>query len=309
MLRQDIVERLLKEAQEKEHHLRCLLLCEVIDEFCPPPPEHKGAGRPVTFSDNMVLKMDLLGRLSGIKGETELLRHLERHYDWLFPLLPSQSWLWRRLQQVTAKIETFRRHLRHELGVDLEDTRILDTLPMPVFKTWRPGRGNGFDLADWGRCASKKLTYFGFKLMLSITPDGIPDVYDMCSARPHDVNTLEELVEWLRDGLVLGDKGFISQERQIRLLENQGVYLLTYKKSNQKEQNTSMEQWLLGQYRQRIETVGSQLVDLLHVEDLGAKTDLGLAKRLIGAMTAFTLGIYMNFLLGRKPLAVKALFA
>jgi hypothetical protein len=26
-------------------------------------------------------------------------------------------------------------------------------------------------------------------------------------------------------------------------------------------------------------------------------------------MTAFTLGIYMNSLLGRKPLAVKALFA
>jgi hypothetical protein len=309
MLRQDIVERLLKATQEKEHRFRCLSLCEVVDEFCPPSLERKGVGRPVTFSDNMVIKMDLLGRLSGIKGETELLRHLERHYDWLFPLLPSQSWLWRRLQQVTAKIERFRRRLRHELGVGLEDTRILDTFPLPVFKTWRPGRGNGFDLADWGRCSSKKLTYFGFKLMLSITPDGVPDVYDLCSARPHDVNSLEELVEWLRNGLVLGDKGFISQEKQVRLLENQGVYLLTYKKSNQKKQNTPLEQWFLGQCRQRIETVGSQLVDLLHVEDLGAKTDLGLAKRLIGAMTAFTLGIYMNCLLGRKPLAVKALFA
>jgi hypothetical protein len=235
----------------------------------------------------MVIKMDLLGRLSGIKGETELLRHLERHYDWLFPLLPSQSWLWRRLQQVIAKIEMFRRRLHHELGVDLEDTRILDIFPMPVFKTWRPGRGNSFDLADRGRCSSKKLTYFGFKLMLSITPDGIPDVYDLCSARPHDVNSLEELVEWLRDGLVLGDKGFISREKQ----------------------NTSLEQWFLGQCRQRIETVGSQLVNLLHLEDPGTKTDLGLAKRLIGAMTAFTLGVYMNCVLGRKPLAVKALFA
>jgi hypothetical protein len=168
MLRQDIVDRLLKEAQEKEHRFRCLLLCEVVDELCPLSPQRKGAGRPVTFSDNMVIKMDLLGRLSGIKGETELLRHLERHYDWLFPLLPSQSWLWRRLQQVTPKIEMFRRRLHHELGVDLEDTRVLDTFPLPVFKTWRPGRGNGFDLADWGRCSSKKLTYFGLKLMLSI---------------------------------------------------------------------------------------------------------------------------------------------
>lgn len=309
MLHADVIEGLWEQAQEDEHRMRCLLLSRIVDEFCPSPPKHKGPGPQVTFSDNVVLKMDLLGRLSGIRGETELLRHLKRHYAWLFPQLPSQSWLWRRLRQVASKMERLRRRLRHALGVDLEDIRILDTLPLPMFKTWRPGRGNGFDLADWGHCASKKLTYFGFKLMLSITPGGIPDVYDMCSARPHDVNALEELVEQLRDALALGDKGFISQERQLRLLENQGVYLLTYKKSNQTEQNTPLEQWLLDQHRQRIETVGSQLVDLLHVEDLGAKTDIGLAKRLIGAMTAFTLGIYMNFLLGRKLLAVKALFA
>ena len=47
----------------------------------------------------------------------------------------------------------------------------------------------------------------------------------------------------------------------------------------------------------------------MHIDNLGAKTDLGWAKRLIGAMTAFTLGIYLNFLLGRELVAVKALFA
>ena len=288
MLRPDITERLVEEARANEHRSGCLLLCQVVDEFCPPPPKRKGPGRRVTFSDNMILKMDLLGRLCGIRGETELLRHLKRYYDWLFPQLPSQSWLWRRLCQLMSKMENLRRHLRKALGVDLEDIRILDTLPMPVFKTWRPGRGNGFDLADWGHCASKKQTYLGFKLMLSITPGGIPDVYDMCSARFHDIDTLEELVETLSGGLALGDEGFIGQERQLQLFESQGVHVLTYKKCNQKSQNTPLEQWLLNQYRQRIETVGSQLTDLLHIEDLGAKTDIGWAKRVIGAMTAFT---------------------
>jgi hypothetical protein len=253
--------------------------------------------------------MDLIGRLSGIKGETELLRHLERHYDWLFPELPCQPWLWRRLRQLVPKMEQLRRHLCYQLGVDVEDIRIIDTLPLPVFKTWRPGRGNGFDLADWGHCASKKLTYFGFKLMLSVTPAGIPDFYDMCSARFHDVNALEELVETLNGGLALGDKGFIGQDRHVHILNKYGVHVLTYKKSNQKVQNSPLEQWLLNQYRQRVETTGSQLADLMHIENLGAKTDIGLAKRLIGAMTAFTLGIYLNSLLGRKLLAVKALFA
>ena len=309
MLHPDITQGLWQKAQEDEHRFRCLLLCQVVDEFCPPPAKREGPGRPVTFSDNMVLKMDLLGRLSGIRGESELLRHLKRHYKWLFPKLPSQSWLWRCVRQVMSKMEQLRRRLRHALGVDLEDMRIIDTLPMPVFKTWRPGRGNGFDLADWGRCASKKITYYGFKLMLSVTPSGIPDFYDMCSARPHDVQTLKELIETLSGGLALGDKGFIGQERHLQILEVQGVYVLTYKRSNQKDQNSPLEQWILNQYRQRIETTGSQLADLMHIEDLGAKTDVGLAKRVIGAMTAFTLGIYLNFLLGRKLLAVKALFA
>ncbi len=312
MLHPSTTKRLLEEAQkrkESEHRFRCELLCRVVDGFCPPSPKHQGPGRPVTFSDNAILKMDLLGRLSGIRGETELLRHLERHYKWLFPKLPSQSWLWRRLCDVMPKLEGLGRKLRHALGVDLEDIRILDTFPMPVSKTRRLGRGNSFDLADWGRCASKKLTYFGFKLMLSVTPAGIPDFYDMCSARPHDVRALEELVETLSGGLALGDKGFIGQERHLRLLETRGICVLTYKRSNQKSRNTTLEKWVLDKYRQRIETTGSQLADLMHVENLGAKTDIGLAKRLIGAMTAFTLGIYLNFLLGRKLLAVKALFA
>jgi hypothetical protein len=255
------------------------------------------------------MKMDLLGRLSGLRGETELLRHLARFYGWLFPQLPSQSWLWRRLAQLAPKLEHLRQRIRHELGVADEDLRVIDTLPLPVFKTWRPGRGNGFDLADWGHCASKKLDYCGFKLMLSVTPAGIPDFYDLCSARPHDLNAVEELVSTLHGGLGLADKGFISRSRLQHLAQTQDTIVLTYKRTNQKDQNAPLEQWLLGQYRQRIETTGAQLADLLHIEDLGAKTDYGLAKRVIGAMTAFTLGIYLNFLLGRELLAVKALFA
>jgi len=47
----------------------------------------------------------------------------------------------------------------------------------------------------------------------------------------------------------------------------------------------------------------------MHIQILGAKTDSGLAKRLIAAMTAFSLGIYLNRLLGKPLMAVKKLFA
>ena len=99
MLHPRVLQEQIARTTQNAHQLRCRLLCEMVDEFCPPPPVRTGPGHPVVFPDNLVMKMDLLGRLSGLRGETELLRHLERFYGWLFPQLPSQSWLWRRLAQ------------------------------------------------------------------------------------------------------------------------------------------------------------------------------------------------------------------
>jgi len=241
---------------KSEHEILVELLWQVVDEFCPPsePPANRKRGGQQRSDDNTILKMELLGRLCGKKGETELLRHLSSYYPDLFPTLPSQSWLWRRLKGLMPLFERFRTYLKLKLGVNDDDIRIVDTAPIPVFKTARLGRGNGFDLASWGYCASKKLHYYGFKLMLSITPSGIPDVYDICSAHPHDINALEELVETLQDALVLGDKAFIDDQRQEELYQAQGLHIITFRRTNQHRQNDPLEQWILKKHRSRIET-------------------------------------------------------
>jgi hypothetical protein len=85
--------------------------------------------------------------------------------------------------------------------------QILDKLPIPVAKpTSRSGRGNGFDWAEGGYCASKKLKYLGFKLGLLITLHGIPDVYAVFSAPPHDVQMLNALLGAQYDLIGLSDK-------------------------------------------------------------------------------------------------------
>jgi hypothetical protein len=164
-------------------------------------------------------------------------------------------------------------------------------------------------LAEGGYCASKKLSYLGFKLGLLITPQGIPDVYDLFSARPHDVKLLEDLLGDHWDILALGDKGFIDDLKQETLTQEQNVLLITYRRHNQHQQNNPIEQWALNSYRRLIETVFSQLDGHMHLQQTGAKTDVGLIKRVMGIVTAFTLGIYLNFLLGRPLLAIKELFA
>jgi hypothetical protein len=195
-------------------------------------------------------------------------------------------------------------------ALNYEELRILASLPIVVAtKSSRSGRGNGFDRADGGYCASKKLKYHGFKVGMVITTHGIPDVYDLFSARPHDLNLLYHLLDDVQQVIAFGDKGFICDPERDRLAQQQDVVLVTYRKTNQKRQNTPLEQWALGQYRQLIETVFSQLAGHMHLQNSGAKTDLGLVKRVAGIVTAFTLAIYLNALLGRHLLAIKELFA
>jgi hypothetical protein len=288
----------------------CQLMFAVINRFCEGQPPQTGPGRRKTYPDNDILKIDMLMHLTGKRGETEILREIDRHYRSYFEQVPGQSRLWYRIRQALPLIERFRRHLRDQLGVDWDDIRILDSCPIPVaVSNSRPGRGNGFDLADGGYCASKKLSYLGFKLGLLITPQGIPDVYDLFSARPHDVNLLEDLLGDSWEIIALGDKGFIDDPKRETLAEDQNILLITYRRSNQKHQNSPLEQWALNTYRQLIETIYSQLDGHMHIQNTGAKTDVGLVKRVMGIVTAFTLGIYLNFLLGRHLLAIKELFA
>ena len=47
----------------------------------------------------------------------------------------------------------------------------------------------------------------------------------------------------------------------------------------------------------------------MHLQDLSAKTGVGLCKRITDLMAAFTTAIYINFVPGRPLLPVKELFA
>jgi hypothetical protein len=286
------------------------LMFAIIAQFCHQVQAPLRPGAKKKYSDESILKIDMLMHLTGKRGETEILREINRHYGQHFEQLPDQSRLWYRIRQALPLIERFRRHLLAHLGIQYEDLRVLDSLPIVVAtKQSRPGRGNGFERADGGYCPSKKLKYYGFKLGMLITDHGIPDVYDLFSARPHDINLLDDLLGDAAQIIAFGDRGFICDPKRDQLAADQDVILITYRRANQHLQNSPLEQWALRQYRQLIETIFSQLTGHLHLQNTGAKTDLGLIKRVVGIVTAFTLGIYLNALLGRHLLAVKELFA
>lgn len=152
---------------------------------------------------------------------------------------------------------------------------IIDSMPLPVCKRVRARRckkvrGRAF----CGYCAAKHEKFFGWRLHLICTEEGIPVAFDLLPASYHDLTAVHELAFGLPAGAALfGDKGFISAEDAKSLLADTGVRLVTPKRKNMAP-NSWADDYDLALYRKRIESVYSQM-EAMGVQRLHARTNLG----------------------------------
>lgn len=110
------------------------------------------------------------------------------------------------------------------------------------------------------------------------------------------------------ESVVFGDKAFISAEVAAELVLQCRIRLRTIPRANQKHQLPPPLCRLHNQVRQIIETVNGQLAEQFHLEINHAHTFEGLCTPLLTKLTAHTLSIYLNRLLGKTNfLQLKAL--
>ena len=162
--------------------------------------------------------------------------------------------------------------------------------------------------AAFGKVSSKKETIYGYKLHLLVTLGGVILDFHLAPANAADLNVGVELLSEHTDLTVLGDKAYISAAAAAELWEQQRIRLLSPPRRNQKEQLPPEVVRTLNGARQLIETVNGQLTEQFGVESNHAHTFWGLCARLFTKLTAHTLCIYLNRLLGNPDwLQVKAL--
>jgi Transposase DDE domain len=162
--------------------------------------------------------------------------------------------------------------------------------------------------ARFGKVPSKSLTIFGYKLYLLVTCNGV--ILDVALV-PANVMALQAGIERLEEHTdleVVGDKAFISAPIHDRLLAENRLILRTLPRRNQRVQLPAAEVRALNAARQIIETVTSQLAEQFGVEVNHAQRFWGLTARLITKLTAHTLSVALNRLLGNPTvLRIKAL--
>ena len=261
---------------------------------------HRSGPAPTTLSDSELIALALIGECRGWDIETELLGHAPM-YRHLFPRLPSQSRFNRRRRALLAVCNLIRRVLLRWLDLAQDHATVIDSLPIEVV---------GFHLApestaDWdshgaafGHVASKKATIYGYKLHLLVTLSGVILDFELAPANATDLEVGAELLEEHRDLTVFGDKAYLSQQLQARLRDEQGVRLLTLPRRNQRGQLPAAVRQALNRVRQIIETVNGQLTEQFNIEANHAHSFRGLCTRLYTKLTAHTLCIYLNRLLG-----------
>ncbi len=249
------------------------------------------AGAKPEFTDSEMITLMLVQEFIPFPSETQYVGFIRANYLALFPKLVDQSQYNRRARSLRLLVEELRRYWIVQKGWHLHSQYLLDTKHVPVLSYKRDKRRSDFaGNANYGKCASRNLKYFGYKLVAVSTLNGIPMVYDLVPANTDERAAAETVIDYFSYCDLFADKGFLGLKWQTSIFDQTNNLIWTPRRTNQKYQNSpGLDRWL-SKIRERIEGVFHEIQDTgRNIERLLAKTVLGLTTRVITKMTAHLL--------------------
>lgn len=251
--------------------------------------------KPV-FSDSEMLTLMLAIDFFEFTSERRYRAFIQANYLKLFPRLLNQSEYNRRARSLRYLLNQLRQAWAADLGLQLENHFLLDTTPVVVVGYRRDKSHSDFRRsADYGYCSARRMKYYGYKLVMLTTLDGSPYSFELVPANTDERDAADEILDTLPDGSnVWSDKGFIDEDWQNEWQE-QGIFVWTARRKNQKQQNSPAFDQLLNQVRERIEGA----FDILKeggrsVEQTLAITVDGLCSRVIAKISSVTLRLFLR---------------
>jgi hypothetical protein len=264
------------------------------------PPSPRKPGRPLSLSDAEVLTLAILAQWPRFHSERDFFRFADAHLRPYFPNLVSHGQLNRRVRALEPELKAFQRDLAATLADGSDVYHLLDTTLIPAVVRVRACRKGLFaGQAAFGRCVSKTEWVYGFKVALSVSPQGVIMAFGLAEANSDERPIGAFLVASDGHDAYLADKGFSSVEWERRCLAEHGALVAaTPQKSAKRAWPEKVCRWAAGK-RQLVEGVIWQLNDHFGLERHRAKTIGGLLTRLAAKITAYTCGQLLNARLGR----------
>jgi hypothetical protein len=255
------------------------------------PPSPPKPGRPPSLSDGEVLTLAILSQWPRFRSERDFFRFAEAHLRPYFPNLVTYGQFNRRTRALEPELKAFQREMAATLADSPEIYHALDTTLIPAIVRVRAGRKGLFaGQAAYGRCVSKAEWVYGFKVALSVSPEGVITAFGLAEANADERPIGEFLLSSDGHDAYLADKGFSSVTWEKHWLEEYGALVAATPQENARRAwPAEARRWAAGK-RQLIEGVIDQLKDLFALERHRAKTLEGLLTRLASKVAAYTCG-------------------
>jgi hypothetical protein len=258
------------------------------------------------LTDAELLTLAVMQALLGYASEARWLRFAHTALRHLFPYLPAQPGYNKRLRAAAAQLKYCIRMLACDTDLWGEPVWVADSTPVECGRSVGTVRRSA--LAGWagyGYCASHSRWYWGLRLHLVCTLQGLPVTFALANPKVDEREILVDLFD-LEPGLLasrperllLADKGYRDAATET-LLADRGLRLV---RPAFKREAPRPGQQLVGPLRQVIESINHTLKGQLDLERHGGRTPEGVTVRVLQRILALTAVIWHNHHTGQPVL-------
>ena len=172
--------------------------------------------------------------------------------------------------------------------LNIGQTYCIDSFPVAVCQNIRIPRCRIVQGKEYrGYCASKRTYFYGFKVHVIITSDGIPVEYTFTTGNVPDLNGMKQLpLNLPEQSEILADSAYTDYTTEEMMLDD-GIRLLAARKSNSKKPHNPCTEYLISIGRKRIETVFSNIAKYMP-KKIHAVTKTGFLIKLIAFIWSYT---------------------
>jgi hypothetical protein len=275
------------------------------DDLLKAPPERvpyrPRIGISPRISDAELMTMALMQALLCFVSEARWLRHAREQFGRMFPYLPGQSGYNKRLRRLYPTMTWAIGVLVRDADVGTDDVWLVDSTPVECGRSRETAQRS--DLAGWaeyGYCASHTRYFWGLRLHLVCTLQGLPVGFALTGAKANErqvfldildgTETMNELQQGGARQLLIGDKNYYGAEFE-DTVDAAGIEMLRPARKGEDPRPGSR---FFRPLRQVIESINDTLKGQLDLERHGGRTPAGVIARVVQRLLAMTAAIWHN---------------
>jgi hypothetical protein len=256
------------------------------------------------LSDAEVITIEVVGEFWKLNTDKDLYRHFVEYHSDEFPALARvhRTTFVRQAANLMRYKQLIQQRLAEKLA-GLDAVWLTDSMPVHACQFARATFCERFaGVADYGYDHLIRRTFYGFRLHLKTTRDGLILDYELAPARASEAAVLTE--SGAPAGTVgVGDRGYGGEPLRQAMQQRDVVLLAPPRRKCQDKEGDKARAGRLASVRYRIETTNGQLAERYEMKRTWARDVWHLCHRIARKILSHTVMICLTFRHGFPPLS------